>query len=257
MFDFIPSSPVWQVFWYAFLTAVATGLGAIPFAFIKKQSPTIMGFSNALAAGLMLGASFGLIYEGIDYHLGKTVLGVIAGLVFIYLTHKILDRFEGMHHFEGDIFAGLKKGSFKKAVLIVLIMTVHSAAEGIGIGTSFGGGMTFGLIMSLAIAIHNIPEGLAISAVLTSRGMPWWKAALWSIFTSLPQPLMAVPAFLFIQTFKPLLPAGLGFAAGAMLWLTLSEIIPDAYEDIKPEKTALITTLALILMVAFQVYVGE
>jgi len=184
-------------------------------------------------------ASFGLIYEGINYHLGKTVIGVIAGLVFIYLTHKLLDRFEGMHHFEGNIFEGLKKGSLKKAVLIVLIMTVHSAAEGIGIGTSFGGGMTFGLIMSLAIAVHNIPEGLAISAVLTSRGMPWWKAALWSIFTSLPQPLMAVPAFLFIQAFKPLLPAGLGFAAGAMLWLTLSEIIPDAYEDIKPDARSL------------------
>ncbi|MEX0820393.1 MAG: phosphoglycerate kinase [Pirellulaceae bacterium] len=69
---------------------------------------------------------------------------------------------------------------------------------------------------------------LAISLVLVPRGTPIWKAATWSIFTSLPQPLMAVPAFLFVLAFQPFLPVGLGLAAGAMIWMVFAELIPDA-----------------------------
>ena len=84
-------------------------------------------------------------------------------------------------------------------------------------------------LLQMCIAIHNIPEGLAISLVLVPRGTSVRAAAGWSIFSSLPQPLLAVPAYLFVEKFKPILPAGLGFAAGAMVWLVVSELIPDAH----------------------------
>jgi zinc transporter ZupT len=135
-------------------------------------------------------------------------------------------------------------------------MTAHSFAEGIGVGVSFGGGEEFGAFISIAIAIHNIPEGLAISLVLIPKGIKPWKAMLWAIFTSLPQPLIAVPAFLFVEAFRPFLPVGLGLAAGAMVWMITSELIPDALEDAKKEHVATITTLAVAAMVAFQVLVG-
>jgi zinc transporter ZupT len=124
--------------------------------------------------------------------------------------------------------------------------------EGVGVGVAFGGGETLGLFITAAIAIHNIPEGLAISLVSVPRGMSVWKAMFWSVFSSLPQPLMAVPAFIFVDHFKPFLPVGFGFAAGAMIWMVFSELINEANEDSSPFKVAVTVTLSIILMVIFQ-----
>lgn len=239
-----------SVFYYALITAVATGLGALPFAFVRSFPRNWLGIGNALAAGLMLAASFGLIYEGIGESLLRTSLGVLVGLVFIVWSHRFLERYE-------DVGIGSLNGlDARKALLIVGVMTLHSFAEGVGVGVSFGGGVAFGLFVTIAIAVHNIPEGLAISLVLVPRGVPWWKAGLWSIFSSLPQPLMAVPAYLFVEWFRPILPAGLGFAAGAMIWMAFSELIPDALEDVEAGTVATSIVLASMAMVAFQVLLG-
>lgn len=114
---------------------------------------------------------------------------------------------------------------------IVAVMTVHSFSEGVGVGVAYGGSEALGVFITLAIAVHNIPEGLAISLVLVPRGARVRTAAAWSVFSSLPQPLMAVPAFLFVEAFAGLLPYGLGFAGGAMVALVLLELIPDAREE--------------------------
>jgi len=244
-------SQVFAVFLYASITAVATGLGALPFAFVRSFPRNWLGIGNAVAAGLMLAASFGLIYEGVDYSLTRTMIGVVIGLFFILWSHRFLERYE-------DVSLGNLDGlDARKALLIVGVMTLHSFAEGVGVGVSFGGGIAFGLFVTIAIAVHNIPEGLAISLVLVPRGVPWWKAGLWSIFSSLPQPLMAVPAFLFVEWFKPVLPAGLGFAAGAMIWMAFSELIPDALEDVDSGVVATSIVLASAAMVAFQVLLGS
>ena len=81
---------VLQVFVFALLTAVATGLGALPFAFVKDLTRRWLGASNALAAGLMLAASFGLLYKGVDYGLGRTLAGALTGLVFIVGVRRLL-----------------------------------------------------------------------------------------------------------------------------------------------------------------------
>ena len=114
---------------------------------------------------------------------------------------------------------------------IVAVMTVHSFSEGVGVGVAYGGGDALGLFITLAIAVHNIPEGLAISLVLVPRGASVRAAAAWSVFSSLPQPLMALPAFLFVEEFAGLLPYGLGFAGGAMVALVLLELVPDARQE--------------------------
>jgi zinc transporter ZupT len=134
-------------------------------------------------------------------------------------------------------------------------MTAHSFAEGVGVGVSYGGGDELGIFITAAIAVHNIPEGLAISLVLVPRGTPIWKAAGWSIFTSLPQPLMAVPAFLFVLFFEPILPVGLGLAAGAMIWMVFAELIPDALEEASGPTVGAAVTLAFAALFAFQHFV--
>jgi zinc transporter ZupT len=110
-------------------------------------------------------------------------------------------------------------------------MTVHSICEGIAVGVGFGSGvLTLAVLLTIAIAIHNIPEGLAVSLPLRAEGFSGWACVGWSIFTSLPQPLLAVPAALAVAIFRPLVPLGFGLAAGAMGFLVANEMIPEAAE---------------------------
>lgn len=246
------------VIWYGTVSALATGLGAVPFIFIKKITPKVIGISNAIAAGLMMGASFGLLFEASEYDESKMIRGFLAGVIFILTFDWILDRIKKrrLRMEEEELTASLLHAGvdWKKSFLIIVIMTFHSVAEGIGIGASFGGTVKFGILMSVAIAIHNIPEGLAISAVLVSHGASWRKAAFWSIFSSLPQPVMAVPAFLFVNTFKPYIPVGLGLAAGAMIWIIFAEVAPEAAENIGRQTAATLISLSIILMLAIQYF---
>ncbi len=236
----------YTVFWYALVTAAATGLGAIPFLFFRDMSRRWLGLSNALAAGLMGAASSTLIYEGIADSAPRVLVGVVLGLAFIAGTQRLLRA-------RPDAQLGSLRGAdATRGILIVAIMTLHSVTEGIAVGVSFGGGLALGVFITIAIAVHNVPEGLAISLVLVPRGEPVWRAAAWSVFSSLPQPILAVPAFLFVESFEPFLPVGLGFAAGAMLWMVFAEMIPEALEDAPRDAVALTVTLSLVAMIAFQ-----
>ena len=194
--------PAWQqvllVLVYSSITALATGLGALPFLFVRDLSERAVAYANAVAAGLMLGASFGLI---------------------------------------------------------IAVMTVHSFSEGVAVGVAFGGGEALAALITIAIAVHNIPEGLAISAVMRPKGAGVLSCALWSVFSSLPQPLMAVPAFLFVEAFRPVLPYGLGFAAGAMVFMVFLELLPEAYEKASRPAVGLLVSLTLGAMILFQRYI--
>lgn len=240
-------SPVLTVFLYGLITALATGLGALPFVFLRRISPAAVASANAIAGGLMLGASFGLVAEGTEYGAWQTLTGALLGVLFIIGSQRLMgDR---------DIQVGAIRGvDAKRMVLIVAVMTIHSFAEGVAVGVSFGGGATLAFVITLAIAVHNVPEGLAISAVLRPRGVSVLACAAWSIFSSLPQPLMAVPAFLFVETFRKALPYGLGFAAGAMVFMVLEELLPEAYERARRPVVALEVSVTLVAMVLFQQY---
>lgn len=236
----------WTVGIAALITAIATGIGALPFLFVKKLNRNILGISNAVAAGLMIGASAGLIIQAFEYSIPRSLLGVLIGVAFIAITHNIIHSRDDLH------IGNITGADARKAFLIVGVMTLHSFSEGVGVGVSFGGGQALGELITAAIAIHNIPEGLAISLVLIPRGSSVSRAAWWSIFSSLPQPLMAVPAFLFVSAFQPILPIGLGFAAGAMLWMVFSELVPDALDDTSHNTVAIAISLAITAMLMFQ-----
>jgi zinc transporter ZupT len=241
-------SEVLGVFVYALLTALATGLGAIPFAFIREVSPRFLASAGAVAAGLMLGASFGLLAEGTAYGRGATLIGGLLGVGFIVITQRYLG-----HHEAGELaFEAARGEGARKMLLIVVVMTVHSFAEGVAVGVSFEGGTTLAMVITIAIAIHNVPEGVAISAVLRPRGVSVARCAWWSVFSSLPQPLMAVPAFLFVEAFRVALPYGLGFAAGAMVYMVLVELLPEAYRSGERAKVATLATASAVGMVLFQ-----
>jgi zinc transporter, ZIP family len=238
---------VWTVTAAAAATALATGLGALPFAVLRNgMRREWLGVSNAVAAGFMLAASVGLVWQGAGLGPWRVVAGGAAGWTCIVLFRRLIGE-------RGGIEVGRLAGADAlKAVVIVAVMTAHSASEGVGVGVSYGGGEHLGVLITLAIAVHNIPEGLAISLVLVPRGLRVRSAAAWSVFSSLPQPLLALPAYLFVEKFKPVLPAGLGFAAGAMVWLVVSELIPDAREGASNRAVAGALGLSFAAMMALQ-----
>lgn len=237
---------VFAVLAAATATALATGLGALPFVLVRRPTRAWLGIANALAAGAMLGASAGLAWEGVRAGPWRTALGALVGAIFIALTTRLLEGRPYLH------VAGLEAADALRMLLIVGVMTVHSVTEGVGVGVSFGDGQALGTLITVAIAVHNIPEGLAISLVLVPRGVSVLRAAGWSVFSSLPQPLMAVPAFLFVSTFEPFLPAGLGFAAGAMAWMAAFQLLPEAVAETRARSVALVAALAAALMLTGQ-----
>jgi zinc transporter ZupT len=239
------AAPALVVFAYGLATALATGLGAVPFAFVRRISRRAVAVANAVAAGLMLGACFGLAAEGTRYGAWQTIAGANLGVLFILGTQRFLGRREIRFGAAGGVEA-------RRMVLMVVVMTVHSFAEGVAVGAAFGGGMELATVITIAIAVHNVPEGLAISAVLRPRGTSLAACAGWSVFSSLPQPLMAVPAFLFVEAFRPGLPWGLGFAAGAMVFMVFVELLPEAYEDAPRPAIGLLASLTLVAMLLFQ-----
>jgi zinc transporter, ZIP family len=282
---------IFYVFYAGWITAISTGLGALPFCFMSKPNNFYMGASNAIACGMMIAASYSLCSEGwsldeevegwgvnngiagaasyvaeiianllttigiegydsdmLDSPLMRTVIGLLLGIVFIIVTQAILSNQDDLH------IGNIDGASAQKMVLIVFVMTLHSLTEGIGIGVSFVGkrGMQLGQFISLSLAAHNIPEGLAVALVLTTRGVSNIRAGLWAIFTSLPQPMMAVLAFIFVKEFLPLLPVGLGFAAGAMAYVAMGELFPEAVEEIGYMKSSIIAGISCVAMFVIQ-----
>ncbi|MEA2434769.1 MAG: zinc transporter, family [Actinomycetota bacterium] len=195
----------------------------------------------------MIGASIGLVYEGSLKSIGATALGVIAGAAFIQITRLALAGREDVH------LGRLRGAGAKRILLIMVVMTIHSFTEGVAVGVSFVDEPAFGLLIAIAIAVHNIPEGLAISLTMVPAGVSPLRAAGWSVFSSLPQPLMAVPAFLAVRVFDGLLPAGLGFAAGAMFLMVATQLVPESAETTKPivMYPTIVASAAVMLVLQF------
>ena len=226
------------VFVAGLITALATGLGAIPFFLVREIGDRWNVALWGLASGIMVSASvFGLILEGLAQGtLAQIVPGLVVGVLLVIVSHRLISG--------ADVDPGeYAEADFRKLLLVLGILTVHSFPEGVAIGVSFAelnfaGGVQFlgfvvpllAIFMTVAISIHNIPEGIAISIPLRSMGVSEPRMVWWAVFSSLPQPVGAVLAFYFVRIAREFLPFGYGFAAGAMIYLVLTEFIPEALE---------------------------
>ena len=170
---------------------------------------------------------------------------MVAGAGFYWLTARAIRR-------RNWTIESLGVADSRQSVLMLMAMFVHSIPEGIAIGVGYATGqIEFGLLLAAAIALHNVPEGTAIALPLRAKGVSASRCVIYAILTSVPQPLAAVPAFLLVDFFQPLLPAGLGFACGAMMFLVAAELIPEALERCSKDETAwgIMAGLALMLLV--------
>jgi len=211
----------------ASITVLANGLGALPFVFVRRISDRWTRAGWSLAGGLMLSASiFNLIFPGVEEGgILPVAAGIFIGAGLMALTSQFLTK----HEHE---ISGMSLESSRRILMVLVTMFIHSFPEGIAIGVAYGSGeMGLGLVMALAILIHNIPEGTAVAMPLRSEGVSGWKCVAWAIFSGIPQLLAAAPAYLAVVAFRQILPLAFGFAAGAMIFLVLSEMIPTSREE--------------------------
>jgi zinc transporter, ZIP family len=194
------------------LAVLASACGPLPLALRRRVDKASLGSGTAIAAGVMLAVGGGLLLGSPD-DAGLIVAGVAAGIVFVQVLRAALAR-------RGDVditdLAG--RPDRHRAVLIVAVLTTHSAAEGIGLASAFAGSRAFGWTIGLALAVH--------------RGVSVRVAAGFAALAALPLPLLAVPAFVFLDAFREILPAALGFAAGAMIFVVASEMLPEARRQV-------------------------
>ncbi|CAJ1374671.1 unnamed protein product [Effrenium voratum] len=246
---------VLRVFAYGLLTCVTTGLGAVPFLVIQP-GPLGMGLAvaNAVAAGMMLAASGSMLFEAHE-HCGPWDWQILAGLGAGALFIRASERLHGEEEEEEEGIAALheallERKQWRKAMLIFTVMFCHSAAEGIAVGVAFSRQLNheFGVYISLLLAVHNVPEGLAVALVLVPRGVSATLTTFIAMLTSVPQPVLALAAFLFVEVFQGLLPLGLAFAAGAMVYVCLHELLVESVEQLGVTKATVASTLSFLTM---------
>lgn len=243
------------------LASVACGLGALPLFFPGLNIRKRIGLGYGFAGGLMFSASvYNLILPGLTLGEGTVSLrqaslitaGILLGAGFLwavnaYLTGERIER------------SFLKSLGSRSEILIFVAMSFHSIPEGVAVGVGYAseqsiiGVENLGNFIALAIAIHNIPEGLAVAIPMRANGASIPRCFFAAFLTSLPQPLAALPAALLVWLFEPLVVPLLGFAAGAMMFLVIMEMIPDALESRRPIEIAWSFVFGFLLMIMVQV----
>ena len=241
------------------LASLACGLGALPLAFKRIDPSRHTGLGYAFAGGLMFSASvYNLILPGLTMKGGAMTLsnvlpvlgGIMLGGVFLWWA----DHYFSAERLERN---GWKKWGSRKEILIFVAMSLHSIPEGVAVGVGYASEPIYdtrlGHYIALAIAIHNIPEGLAVAIPLRAGGSSIRRCFVAAFLTSLPQPIAAVPASVIAWFFQPLMPLLMGFAAGAMIFLVMLEMLPDAMSQERPIRIAWAFTIGFCLMLLIQV----
>ena len=212
------------------LAGLATGLGALPVIFYRTITHRTLNTMLGGAAGVMLAATaFSLIVPGIqvgnELWPGKGVyvvaFGIMAGAGFLVLADQWLPYEKFLE--QGETF-----DSLRKVWLFIAAVTLHNLPEGGAVGVSFGSGDWHnGVALATAVALQNIPEGLAVAMPLVALGYRREQAVLIATLTGLIEPIGGILGVVMAKAFLPLMPIGMAFAAGAMLFVISDDIIPE------------------------------
>lgn len=239
---FLEQHPVWQALMATTFTWLVTAAGASLVFFFTSINQKVLDGMLGFAAGVMLAASYwSLLAPAIamseDLAVPSwvpAVVGFLTGAIFMRIIDAVLPH---LHLFKKREEAEGIPTTWRRSVLLVLAITLHNIPEGLAVGVAFGGvalGMpeaTIGGAIALAIGIglQNFPEGTSVSVPLRREGMKRWKAFNYGQLSAIVEPVSGVigaAAVLFIQ---PILPYALAFAAGAMVFVVVEELIPESH----------------------------
>jgi zinc transporter, ZIP family len=218
---------------------LATGIGALPALFMRRPSDEQQNLLLGFAAGVMLAASFfSLIIPAIHQAEARGASSVEASLIVaaaVLLGGFGIARVNALlPALDGQPATGVAIGApIRRIWLFVAAITLHNFPEGMAVGVSFGGGdLVAGRATALGIGIQNIPEGLAVAVALASAGYGRATAFLAAVGSGLVEPVAGLIGVSIVASAAAFLPWGLGLAAGAMIYVVASDIIPDAHRRV-------------------------
>jgi ZIP family zinc transporter len=229
----------------ATLTALATGLGALPVYWLGARAERLRPVLWGVVIGVMTVASVqGLLLPGLDEGADLPVLGGLAAGV----TFLLVARFAIGHH---DAHVGMARGvGARRALLVFAVLFVHSLPEGLALGSAWASDTVgLGVFVFLAIAIQNVPEGTATAIPLREAGVSAGRSFWVAVLTSAPQPVGALAAYELVEATRSLLGPSFGFAAGAMLALVVVELVPAVRSSGRAGAGTLAALISGVLMV--------
>ena len=261
---FMELSPITQTLLATLFTWLVTALGAATVLFFKSINRKVLDCMLGFGAGVMIAASFwSLLNPAIELceELGSNnvwllpALGFFIGGVFIIISEKFLDKYCFNNWKETSTLS--KKDSIKRSMLLVSAVTIHNIPEGLAIGVAFGGvvagvegaSIISALMLAVGIGLQNFPEGAAVSLPLRREGLSRKKSFLIGQMSGMVEPISGLLGVVASLTIRSMLPFLLAFAAGAMISVVASELIPESSSENKNLATIGVVIGFVIMMI--------
>ena len=276
------NNPIIQALYAGLFTWILTACGAGLVFFFKSSNRKLLDASLGFTGGVMIAASFwSLLSPAIEYvelqnELGLSstpvwlppAIGFFAGALFLYFIDKLIPH---LHLFAKVDEAEGPKTDLKKTVLLVLAIAIHNIPEGLAVGVAFGavaspdllgldGSSVFtigsAVALGMGIGIQNFPEGFAVSMPLRRMGVSKLKSWQWGQLSAIVEPIFAVIGAAIVMTVLPILPYALAFAAGAMIFIVVEEVIPESQRGGNTDLATMGLIAGFIVMMCLDVALG-
>lgn len=266
---FHPLTPVSQALVAALFTWAVTAVGAAVVFLVTDVSQRVLDTALGFTAGVMIAASFWSLLApsiALAEQMGMVpwlpaLVGFLAGGVFLRLADRLLPH---LHLFRPVTEAEGVPTKWRKSVLLVLAITLHNIPEGLAIGVAFGavgagaGGATLGGAVALAIGIglQNCPEGTAVAVPLRREGLSRFRSWWYGQLSAAVEPVAAVIGAAAVTVMQPLLPYALAFAAGAMIFVVVEEVVPESQSGGHTDAATLGAMVGFAVMMTLDVALG-
>lgn len=261
--------PITQALLATLFTWAVTALGAALVFIFKTINKKVLNGMLGFAAGVMIAASFwSLLAPAIEMAEETNTpawipaaVGFLAGGAFLWGVDKLLPHLHiGSPIEEAE---GIKTG-WQRSILLVLAITLHNIPEGLAVGVAFGAiaanlpsaSLAGAMALALGIGIQNFPEGAAVSIPLRREGLSRTKSFLYGQASGIVEPIAGVLGALAVIVMKPILPYALSFAAGAMIYVVVEELIPEAQQERNTDIATIGAMLGFTVMMVLDVALG-
>lgn len=266
---FATLSPILQAFLATMFTYLMTAAGAASVLFLKKVNRRLLDLMLGFAGGVMIAASFwSLLAPALEMSRNRSLpmwfppaAGFLVGAGFLFALDRTLPH---LHLFLPEELAEGLKTHWRKTTLLVLAITLHNIPEGLAVGVAFGAASlevpraTLGgaIALALGLGLQNLPEGLAVSGPLRAAGLSRRKSFFLGQLSGLVEPAAGVLGALAVTKMISILPYALAFAAGAMIFVVVEEVIPESQQSGKSDLATIGLILGFLLMMILDVALG-